>query len=146
MLPLCFCAFFPSVSDWWQVVLFLCSSLPPDAVLTWVPSPGPSNHVLFSFSLSLDLRMKNIFFVPFCLMDFCQIKIHVYTCICVYHRALKKKKIHIRRYMCFCHLHARKEANNNCVCPCMHVGVLDVREKANRCRHMRAPVYVRNRL
>ena len=47
MLPLCFCAFFPSVSDWWQVVLFLCSSLPPDAVLTWVPSPGPSNRVLF---------------------------------------------------------------------------------------------------
>ena len=28
-------------------MLFLCSSLPPDAVLTWVPSPGPSNRVLF---------------------------------------------------------------------------------------------------
>ena len=60
--------------------------------------------------------------------------------------SIKKKKIHIRRYMCFCHVHVRKEANDNCVCPCMHVGVLDVREKANRCRHMRAPVYVRNRL
>ena len=85
VLPLCF----------WLVAGGAFSLL---IVATWCGSYMGSfswsfeSCTFFRFPFRWIWGWKTFFFVPFCLMDFCQIKIHVYTCICVYHRALKKRK------------------------------------------------------